>query len=102
MVLVPNSSTFSISKRLHEKERKRLRQILEKAKPAEHGIIARTAENITKQEIQLDVDRLVAQWKTIEDLARKASAPTPFASRAGNAVSALFVKNLISSTGLLL
>ena len=34
------------------------------------------AENITKQEIQLDVDRLVAQWKTIEDLARKASAPT--------------------------
>ena len=66
VVLVPNSSTFGISKRLHEKERKRLRQILEKAKPAEHGIIVRTAaENITKQEIQLDVDRLVAQWKTL-------------------------------------
>ena len=77
VVLVPNSSTFGISKRLHEKERKRLRQILEKAKPAEHGIIVRTAaENITKQEIQVDVDRLLTQWKTIEDLASKASAPT--------------------------
>ena len=77
VVLVPNSSTFGISKRLHEKERKRLRQILEKAKPAEHGVIVRTAaENITKQEIQLDVDRLVAQWKEIETLASKASAPT--------------------------
>ena len=52
-------------------------QILEKAKPAEHGVIVRTAaENITKQEIQLDVDRLVAQWKEIETLASKASAPT--------------------------
>lgn len=77
VVLVPNSSTFGISKRLHEKERKRLRQILEKAKPAEHGVIVRTAaENITKQEIQLDVDRLLAQWKEIETLASKASAPT--------------------------
>ncbi len=77
VVLVPNSSTFGISKRLHEKERKRLRQILEKAKPEEHGVIVRTAaENITKQEIKLDVDRLVAQWKEIEKAADKASAPT--------------------------
>ncbi len=76
VVLVPNSSTFGISKRLHEKERKRLRQILEKAKPSEHGVIVRTAaENITKQEIQIDVERLVAQWKEIESMASKASAP---------------------------
>ena len=76
VVLVPNSSTFGISKRLHEKERKRLRQILEKAKPAQHGVIVRTAaENITKQEIQLDVERLVQQWEDIEKLAKKSSAP---------------------------
>ena len=76
VVLVPNSSTFGISKRLHEKERKRLRQILEKTKPAEHGVIVRTAaENITKQEIELDVERLIKQWGEIEKLAKKASAP---------------------------
>ncbi len=76
VVLVPNSPTFGISKRLHEKERKRLRQILEKAKPAHHGVIVRTAaENITKQEIQVDVERLVSQWEEIEKLAKNSSAP---------------------------
>jgi len=39
-------------------------------------VIVRTAaENITKQEIQIDVERLVAQWKEIESMASKASAP---------------------------
>ena len=76
VVLVPNSETFGISKRLPEKERKRLRQILEKAKPAEHGVIVRTAaQHITKEEIEQDVARLLNQWLDIEKQSSKAGTP---------------------------
>ena len=79
VVLVPNSSTFGISKRLPERERKRLRQILEKAKPAEHGIILRTAaQHITKEEIEQDVNRLLDQWRSIEATASKSKCAGSF------------------------
>ena len=72
VVLVPNNSTYGISKRLPDTERKRLRQILDKVKPAQHGIIVRTAAlNVTSEEIQRDVKRLVSQWERIEELASK-------------------------------
>jgi ribonuclease E len=77
VVLVPNSSTYGISKRLPETERKRLRRILDRVKPEQHGIIVRTAaENITDEELERDVSRLVQQWDDIEDLAKKSNAPT--------------------------
>ena len=77
MVLVPNSSTYGISKRLSDDERKRLRQILDRIKPAEHGLIVRTAaENITAEEIERDVERLLRQWDQIEALAKRARTPT--------------------------
>ncbi|HSP02071.1 MAG TPA: ribonuclease E/G, partial [Acidimicrobiales bacterium] len=48
VVLVPNSSTYGISKRLPDDERKRLRKILDGVKPDQHGVIVRTAaENVT-------------------------------------------------------
>lgn len=76
VVLVPNSGTFGISKRLPEKERKRLRQILEKAKPEEHGVIVRTAaQHITKEEIEQDVQRLVNQWLEIQEQSSKTNSP---------------------------
>ena len=76
VVLVPNSSTYGISKRLPDGERKRLRSILDKAKPAQHGVIVRTAaENVTAEEIERDVTRLVSQWNDIEALAKKTKAP---------------------------
>jgi ribonuclease E len=76
VVLVPNSGTFGISKRLPEKERKRLRQILEKAKPEEHGVIVRTAaQHITKEEIEQDVQRLVSQWLEIQEQSSKSNSP---------------------------
>jgi ribonuclease E len=76
VVLVPNSSTYGISKRLPDAERKRLRQVLDKAKPAHHGIIVRTAaEKVTAAEIERDVARLVKQWEQIEELAAKQSSP---------------------------
>src|SRR2546430_2678 len=42
VVLVPNSDTYGISKRLPDDERKRLRRILDDLNPEHHGLIART------------------------------------------------------------
>jgi ribonuclease E len=76
VVLIPNSKTYGISKRLPDDERRRLRQILDKAKPAEHGIIVRTAaEGVTTEEIEADVRRLLDQWGQIDALAKSAQAP---------------------------
>ncbi len=76
VVMVPNSGVFGISKRLPESERKRLRGILEKVKPPEHGVIVRTAaESVTAEEIRRDVGRLLAQWEGVEKLAKQSKAP---------------------------
>jgi ribonuclease E len=76
VVLIPNSKTYGISKRLPDDERKRLRQILDRAKPAEHGIIVRTAaEGVTSEEIEADVRRLLDQWGRIDALAQTAKSP---------------------------
>ncbi|MCO8128972.1 Rne/Rng family ribonuclease [Acidimicrobiia bacterium EGI L10123] len=77
VVLVPNSSTYGISKRLPDDERKRLRKILDGVKPDQHGVIVRTAaENVTAEEIENDVKRLVALWDKIDDMAKASQAPT--------------------------
>ena len=76
VVLVPNSRTYGISKRLPDDERKRLRQILDRVRPKEHGLIVRTAaENVTADEIERDVNRLVKQWAQISELAAKQNRP---------------------------
>ena len=76
VVLIPNSSTYGISKRLDDSERKRLRNILDKVKPPQHGVIVRTAaEGVTSEEISSDVRRLLSQWDQIEALASSAQAP---------------------------
>ena len=77
VVLIPNSKTYGISKRLPDAERKRLRSILDRVKPAEHGLIVRTAaETATEHELRADMTRLVEQWNAIEAKAQKANGPT--------------------------
>ena len=76
VVLIPNSATYGISKRLPDDERRRLRQVLDRVKPAQHGIIVRTAaEGVTSQEIENDVRRLLKQWDQIDQLAKRSKAP---------------------------
>jgi ribonuclease E len=76
VVLIPNSSTYGISKRLSDDERKRLRNILDSVKPKQHGVIVRTAaEGVTDQEIEQDVRRLLDQWNQIDALAKKTQQP---------------------------
>ncbi|MFM8267998.1 MAG: Rne/Rng family ribonuclease [Ilumatobacteraceae bacterium] len=76
VVLVPNSKTYGISKRLPDDVRKRLRSILDRVKPAEHGLIVRTAaEHATEHELQADVTRLLDQWEQIDAKAKKVNGP---------------------------
>lgn len=76
VVLIPGSSTYGISKRLDDSERKRLRTILDRIKPKEHGLIVRTAaEGATREELERDVARLLQQWGQIDALAKRSSAP---------------------------
>ena len=77
VVLIPDSRTYGISKRLPEGERRRLRGILDRIKPEQHGIIVRTAaENATEHELTTDLTRLIEQWNEIRAKAEKASSPT--------------------------
>ncbi|MEZ5237554.1 MAG: Rne/Rng family ribonuclease [Microthrixaceae bacterium] len=76
VVFVPNSNTVGISKRLPDSERKRLRKILEKARPEGHGLIVRTAaEGITAEEIQRDIRQLAIQWNEIAQMASGQNSP---------------------------
>ena len=77
VVLIPNSKTYGISKRLPDDVRKRLRNILDRVKPAQHGLIVRTAaENANEHELRADMTRLLDQWNVIEAKAKRANSPT--------------------------
>src|SRR5207245_8509648 len=63
VVLVPNSDTYGISKRLADEERKRLRRILDDVRPQGHGLIVRTAaDGATPDELHRDVAVLLPHW----------------------------------------
>src|SRR5262249_20166341 len=72
VVLIPNSKTYGIAKRLPDDVRKRLRNILDRVKPAEHGLIVRTAaEHASEHELRADMTRLLDQWNSIETRSKK-------------------------------
>jgi ribonuclease E len=75
-VLIPNSKTYGISKRLPDDVRKRLRTILDRVKPAQHGLIVRTAaEHATEAELRADMTLLLEQWEQIAAQAESAKQP---------------------------
>ncbi len=75
-VLVPNSSTIGISKRLPDGERRRLRKIIDEVKPERHGIIIRTAaEGVTADDLARDVASLSEKWSAIEAEVAKSNQP---------------------------
>jgi ribonuclease E len=76
VVMVPGQpSTYGISKRLPDDERKRLRQILEGLRPPDAGLIVRTAaEGASADELARDMQRLRQQWEQISDLASRSKS----------------------------
>src|SRR6201994_276623 len=76
LVYVPGASMTGISRKLPDTERTRLKQILKKVTPEHAGVIVRTAaEGAAETELELDINRLAAQWESVEKKAKTASAP---------------------------
>jgi len=76
VVLIPDSDTYGISKRLGDDERRRLRKILDDIRPAGHGLIVRTAaEGASAEELGRDVGRLLRQWESVQQIAKSSRAP---------------------------
>ena len=76
VVLIPDSDTYGISKRLGDDERRRLRKILDDIRPAGHGLIVRTAaEGASAEELGRDVGRLMRQWESVQQIAKTSRAP---------------------------
>ncbi|MFC9970240.1 Rne/Rng family ribonuclease [Spirillospora sp. NPDC127200] len=77
LVYVPDGSMTGISRKLPDKERSRLKQILKKIMPENAGVIVRTAaEGATEAELERDVSRLAAQWDSIQSKIKNAGAPS--------------------------
>jgi ribonuclease E len=76
LVYVPDGSMTGISRKLPDKERTRLKQILKKVMPENAGVIVRTAaEGAAEEELARDVSRLSAQWENIKRQSKTANAP---------------------------
>ncbi|GAA3747219.1 ribonuclease E [Spinactinospora alkalitolerans] len=76
MVYVPDGSMTGISRKLPDKERARLKQILKKVMPDNAGVIVRTAaEGASEEELERDISRLAAQWNSIKRKSKSATAP---------------------------
>src|SRR5690625_997123 len=77
LVYVPGGSMTGISRKLPDKERARLKQILKKVMPENAGVIVRTAaEGASEEELERDISRLAKQWDSIKRKSRSASAPS--------------------------
>jgi ribonuclease E len=76
LVLVPRAKSLGVSRRLPDAERDRLRDIAQQLRPAEHGLIVRTAaEGASREDLERDLQRLVEIWDEVEKKAKTAKAP---------------------------
>ncbi len=77
LVYVPGGSMTGISRKLPDKERARLKQILKKVMPSGAGVIVRTAaEGASEEELERDITRLAKQWDSIKRKSKSANAPS--------------------------
>ncbi|MEY4396914.1 MAG: hypothetical protein RLZZ40_670, partial [Actinomycetota bacterium] len=76
VVYVPSGSINGISRKLPESERSRLKKILSTVLPESAGVIVRTAaEGASEEQLTLDVQRLTAQWDSIQKKIEGGHAP---------------------------
>ncbi len=77
VVYLPTVDHIGLSKRIgNDRERSRLRQVIESIKPAKGGIIVRTvAEGLTKKQLKQDIGYLVRLWEDIAARREGARAP---------------------------
>ena len=76
LVLVPGAQSLGVSRRLSDAERSRLRDIVVPLRPNDHGLIVRTAaEGVGQDDLERDLERLVATWEEISRRSKGAKAP---------------------------
>lgn len=77
LVLIPETKRSGVSRKLSDKERDRIRRILDKVKlPDGVGVIVRTAgENRTKQELEKDLNYLIRLWNEVGTAAKVGGGP---------------------------
>ena len=76
LVYSPGGHLSGISRKLPDSERHRLKKILDSVVSEESSVIVRTAaEGASEEELTADVDRLKAQWETIQKKAKQNTAP---------------------------
>ncbi|MEW6058720.1 MAG: Rne/Rng family ribonuclease [Actinomycetota bacterium] len=77
VVLVPDSNITGTSRRLPDNERRRLKTLLKKIRPEDHGLIIRTAaEGAREEALTADVARVIDEWQSIAKRAKRAKAPS--------------------------
>jgi len=76
LVFVPGRAMTGISRRLPDRERARLKKVLQAALPEGTGVIVRTAaEGASEEQIRADIDRLQALWEAVRAKSGEARAP---------------------------
>lgn len=76
LVLVPDSDSVGISRRLPDEDRARLRDVINKVRPSGYGVIVRTAAlHASAEELAADISRLVKVWESIVEQAAAGGAP---------------------------
>ncbi|MGH2708811.1 MAG: Rne/Rng family ribonuclease, partial [Actinomycetota bacterium] len=76
VVLIPETDSLGISRRLPDEERVRLRDLAQEVRPEGYGMIVRTAAlDAGEEEIRRDVARLLERWHDIYQKAHRASPP---------------------------
>ncbi len=77
LVLTPSGSRVGVSRRIEsDRERRRLRDIVEQARPRDVGFIIRTAgEGAREADLQADLKYLVSVWEQIQSQRESAQAP---------------------------
>lgn len=76
LVLVPRANSLGVSRRLPDGERGRLRDLAQALRPHGHGLIVRTAaQGASKEDLERDLERLLAIWDEVDRKSASAKAP---------------------------
>ena len=78
VVLMPTGTHLGVSRKIESRtERDRLKRIGERIQPDGFGLIMRTeCEGRTEEDLQSDIDFLVAEWAKVVSAAKKTRAPS--------------------------